>query len=177
MCPSHARASPRLQARGEAQAARRCAESRAPAPFAVLTLSSRRLHVRIPRAQWEALPHALPAYRAQQRVRAFLRATPPDAVALIDYPGVNLPFARWLRECVSTGRARIVYYIPPNEWLLSTARTPALVRDSDRVLCVYPDEAEYYEGAGADVRFVGHPLVDEVKVRPRGARSADLAPR
>ena len=133
--------------------------------------------MRIPRAQWEALPHALPAYRAQQRVRAFLRATPPDAVALIDYPGVNLPFARWLRECVSTGRARIVYYIPPNEWLLSTARTPALVRDSDRVLCVYPDEAEYYEGAGADVQFVGHPLVDEIKVRPRGARSADLAPR
>lgn len=85
----------------------------------------------------EALPLVLPTLRLQAQVRAFLRDQPPDLVVLIDYPGVNIPFGRYLKHQYG---CPVVYYVPPNEWLWNKARTPALCALSDAILCTYPRE-------------------------------------
>ncbi|GAQ85990.1 lipid-A-disaccharide synthase [Klebsormidium nitens] len=111
----------------------------------------------------EALPLVLPTLRLQAQVRAFLRDQPPDLVILIDYPGVNIPFGRYLKRQYG---CPVVYYVPPNEWLWNEARTPALCAISDAILCTYPREAGYFQGAGGSVQMVGHPLLDAVASKP-----------
>mmetsp|Transcript_4535 Transcript_4535/g.9253 ORF Transcript_4535/g.9253 Transcript_4535/m.9253 type:complete len:293 (+) Transcript_4535:47-925(+) len=105
----------------------------------------------------EALPLVIPSLQLQQQVRAKLKENPPDVAVLIDYPGVNIPFGRYLRNKMGT---QVVYYIPPNEWLWNTSRTQTICEMSDVVLCNYKDEADYFERVGANVSLVGHPLVD-----------------
>lgn len=85
----------------------------------------------------EALPLVLPTLRLQAHVRAALQGHAPDAVVLIDYPGVNIPFGRYLRERFG---CPVVYYVPPNEWLWNEARTPAVCAIADAILCTYPRE-------------------------------------
>uniref|UniRef100_A0A7S3BP95 lipid-A-disaccharide synthase n=1 Tax=Prasinoderma singulare TaxID=676789 RepID=A0A7S3BP95_9VIRI len=112
----------------------------------------------------EALPHVVPAYLAQRRARAALLLRPPDAACLIDYPGVNVPFGEWLHKAVSS--CRQCYYVPPNEWLLTDRRTPQIVRNTHKLLAVYPGEASHYAEFGAAVTSVGHPLADAVASAP-----------
>eukprot|EP00899_Mesostigma_viride_P008198 jgi/Mesvir1/1737/Mv21189-RA.1 len=108
----------------------------------------------------EALPLVLPSLRIQARVRSVLVDAPPDVAVLIDYPGVNIPFGRYLKEQLRV--AHVIYYIPPNEWLVTGARTPTICSMADAILAVYPDEAAYFAQQGGKVHYVGHPLVDSV---------------
>lgn len=107
----------------------------------------------------EALPFIIPSLWLQAVVRYFLGRHPPDIVVLMDYPGVNIPFGRFVKEQFG---CKLIYYIPPNEWLWTKARTNTIVRISDLILSIYPDESVYYKQAGANVVFVGHPLIDKI---------------
>ncbi|KAL2611671.1 hypothetical protein R1flu_023363 [Riccia fluitans] len=126
----------------------------------------------------EALPLIAPSLSLQHRVRRFLEKTPPDIVVLLDYPGVNIPFSQYVKQKLG---CKVVYYIPPNEWLWNTSRTAQIVSMSDFILAVYPGEADYYAGAGGNVILVGHPLTDFVKDISRyearqklGVKASDL---
>jgi len=115
----------------------------------------------------EALPLVVPSLQLQKRVRDALRENPPDVAVLIDYPGVNIPFGKYLKQELG---CKIVYYIPPNEWLWNPARTASICAMSDLVLCNYRSEQQYFEAAGANAQLVGHPLVDLTAAAP--SRSA-----
>ncbi|KAH9317748.1 hypothetical protein KI387_019517, partial [Taxus chinensis] len=108
----------------------------------------------------EALPLVFPSLCLHTVVRYFLQKHPPDIVVLIDYPGVNIPFGKYVKKIFG---CKLIYYIPPNEWQWNTARTNAIVRMSDLILSNYPHELLYYKQAGANVMFVGHPLIDKHK--------------
>lgn len=86
---------------------------------------------------WEALPLIFPTLQLQSQARAFLQQHPPDAVVLMDYPGVNIPFGRYLKQ---TYGCPITYYVPPNEWLWTSARTATIVDMSDTILANYERE-------------------------------------
>ena len=146
----------------------------------------------------EALRYVRPALRLQRRARRRLREAPPDVAVvsargavrlsrraeeagggltadrgqLIDYPGVNIPLGRWLRAELGVP---VVYYIPPNEWLATGARTPAICALSAEILAVYAAEAAYYRAAGGAVEFVGHPLRDLTRARHPGRAAAKRA--
>ena len=117
----------------------------------------------------EALPLVAPTLVQQARVKRSLRARPPDACVLVDYPGANLPLGSWLRRHAGESPLPIIYYIPPNEWLWNRGRTPGLLRLCDAVLCAYSGEQSYYaseaSALGMDtdkVAWVGHPVLDEL---------------
>ncbi|XP_024401057.1 uncharacterized protein [Physcomitrium patens] len=105
----------------------------------------------------EALPLIIPALRIQANVRKFLKSNPPDIVVLMDYPGINIPFGKYVKKEFG---CKVVYYIPPNEWLWNTSRTGAITDACDTILSVYPAEADYFRKAGGHVVEVGHPLLD-----------------
>jgi lipid-A-disaccharide synthase len=64
----------------------------------------------------------------------------------------------------------VVYYISPQLWAWRAHRMETMKRFVDRVLVIFPFEAELYRRAGIPVEFVGHPLVDLVRVeQPRAA--------
>lgn len=82
-----------------------------------------------------------------------------DVVVFIDYPGFNLEVAKVVKEKAIPS----VYYFSPTAWAWGKGRAKKVASLVTKVASVLPFEAEVYREAGADVEFVGHPLVDLVK--------------
>ncbi len=114
----------------------------------------------------EALPFVLPTLRAQYRAKTYLKEHPPDLVVLIDYIQPNLNLGGYLRR--QKHRVPIVYYIAPQNWVwtMNLESTQDIVAMSDRMLAIFPEEARYFQAAGADITLVGHPLVDRMQSAP-----------
>ena len=83
----------------------------------------------------------------------------PDVLILIDYPGFNLPMARWAK----TNGYKVVWYISPQVWAWKEKRVKALKKYVDRMLCILPFEKAFYKKWNFEVDYVGHPLIDEIK--------------
>ena len=115
---------------------------------------------------WEAIPLILPTLRLQARVDRMLRSRPLDGVVLIDYVGANVRLGRKLRK--QHAKLPITYYIAPQEWAwrFGDGSTTELLGFTDRILAIFPAEAEFYSSRGADVTWVGHPLLDSVRDLP-----------
>ena len=112
-------------------------------------------------------------WRLERRVRSLLDEERVDLVLPIDYPGFNLRLARNARK----REIPVLYYIAPQVWAWKEGRAARLARDADRVAVILPFEVEILEEAGADVTFVGHPLLDgetEVPDRSTFCASAGL---
>jgi len=86
---------------------------------------------------------------------ALLNERKPDAVLLVDYPGFNLPFAV---KAHALG-FKVVYYICPQVWAWRRGRIPAMAKAVDRLIAIFPFEADVFKDTGLQVDFVGHPLV------------------
>lgn len=84
----------------------------------------------------------------------------PDCVILIDYPGFNLRLAKWLYN----KNIRTIYYISPQVWAWKKKRIFQLDKYCDKVITVLPFEKEFFKAYGIDVDYVGHPLLDEIKI-------------
>lgn len=82
----------------------------------------------------------------------------PDLVVLIDYPGFNLRLGDRLKAL----GIPCVYYIPPTAWAWGAKRAERVAGFAQKVLSVFPFEVDVYAKAGANVQFVGHPLVDSL---------------
>lgn len=78
----------------------------------------------------------------------------PDAVILVDYPGFNLRFAKFVKEL----GIPVIYYISPTFWVWNYKRVHKLRRYCDLVMCIYPFEPEILQKEGVNAVFVGNPL-------------------
>ena len=107
----------------------------------------------------EAIPYYLAGRGLQKQINQYLLDNPPDLMVLLDYKGPNLAVGKFIRKHLP--EVPIAYYIAPQEWVFSTkSSTQAVIDVCDKLLAIFPNEASYYEKAGANVRWVGHPLVD-----------------
>jgi lipid-A-disaccharide synthase len=123
----------------------------------------------------ESLPYVFPTVQVQRRAIAFLKENPPDLVVLIDYMGPNLGIGTYLKKHLP--QVPIVYYIAPQEWAwsMSLRNTSRLVGFTDKLLAIFPEEARYFREHGAQVTWVGHPLVDRMQDAPsRSVARANL---
>ena len=101
-------------------------------------------------------------WRAYRRLRRAATERRPDAVVLVDWPEFNLRLARSLRH----RGLRVIYYISPQLWAWRSYRVRNIRRDVDLLLAILPFEPGWYKERGVEhVRFVGHPLVGEVRAR------------
>ena len=115
---------------------------------------------------WEAVPLILPTLRLQGRVDALLEERPLDGVVLIDYVGANVRLGTRLRR--QRPQLPITYYIAPQEWAwrFGDGSTTRLLDFTDKILAIFPAEADFYSARGADVSWVGHPLLDSFQNLP-----------
>lgn len=114
-------------------------------------------------------------WKLERRVRSLLDEGRIDLVLPIDYPGFNLRLARDARK----RGIPVLYYIAPQVWAWKEGRSGRLARDADRVAVILPFEVDLLKEAGADVTFVGHPLLDREHVVPDRTdfcRSAGMDP-
>jgi lipid-A-disaccharide synthase len=83
----------------------------------------------------------------------------PDALILIDYPGMNLRIAKWAR---AQAGFRIIYYISPQVWAWKEGRVREIRRNVDKMLVILPFEQTFYKKWEYPVEYVGHPLVEVI---------------
>ena len=104
----------------------------------------------------EVLPRSL---RTRHRLVEAARRDRPDVLVLVDYPDFHFR----LMDRIRALKVPIVYYVSPQLWAWRPGRMKTMKKLVDRVLVIFPFEEELYRRAGVDVRFVGHPLIDEAR--------------
>jgi len=122
---------------------------------------------------WETIPFLLPTLRLQRRLRRWFLQQPPDGVVLIDYMGPNVSLGLRTKRCFP--QVPITYYIAPQEWAFkfgSEGRTN-LIRFTNQILAIFQEEARYYRCRGANVTYVGHPLLDTIGDPPVRDQACD----
>jgi lipid-A-disaccharide synthase len=107
----------------------------------------------------EVLRH-LPIIRSVKRaLEMVLKFRRPDVLLLIDYPGFNLPFAATAKR----NGVKVVYYISPQVWAWHRSRIKRMRGVVDKMLVIFPFEADLYRKEGVDAEFVGHPLLEVLR--------------
>jgi len=108
----------------------------------------------------EVLRHISVVKKAHDTLIARCDSDRPDIAILVDYPGFNLRIAKEL-----AGRnIPVVYYVSPQIWAWGRQRVHAIKKYVRKMLVFFRFEEELYKRYGVDAEFVGHPLVDLVKV-------------
>ena len=124
----------------------------------------------------EVLKHLPVIRKLEQTLLREVETSRPDVLVLIDYPGFNVRFARKARD----RGVPVLYYISPQVWAWNKGRIRRMARSVNRMKVVFPFEAAMYRKEGIDAEWVGHPLVERLRVnlsREEFFRSQNLDPR
>ncbi len=114
----------------------------------------------------EVLFKIRPIVKAFRGLKQSLGREKPDLVILIDFPDFNLRLARIAHR----KGIPILYYISPQVWAWRAKRVKLIAQWVKKMVVLFPFEIPFYETAGVDVEWVGHPLLDIVKATlPREA--------
>ena len=95
----------------------------------------------------------------------------PDVLLTIDYPGFNMRLAKLAKE----RGINVVYFIAPQVWAWRPGRAGDVAKVTDKIACIFPFECDFYKSYGADIEFIGHPLVDTVKPSLSRKEAEELA--
>ena len=104
-------------------------------------------------AKWGTIMGALDILKAS------LENNPPDLLILVDYQEFNMKLAKAAKKL----GIKVMFYIGPQVWAWRSHRVKKIGRHIDMMAVLFPFEEDFYKKAGVPVRFVGNPLVDEVK--------------
>jgi len=99
-------------------------------------------------------------YLQIQTVRYFLDHR-PDIFVGIDAPEFNLGIERRLRKA----GVKTIHYVSPQVWAWREGRVRTIGKSTDRVLTLFPFEADFYRKHDVSAIFVGHPLADEIPIQ------------
>jgi lipid-A-disaccharide synthase len=107
----------------------------------------------------EVITHLRPLCRVFNGLKRFLNTDRPDLLILIDFPDFNIMLGKKAKKL----GIPVLYYISPQVWAWRKGRIKTIAALVRAIIVVFPFEVALYKNAGADVRFVGHPLTDVVK--------------
>lgn len=108
----------------------------------------------------EVLKNIFTVGRAYRAVLARTDSEKPDLAILVDYPGFNLRLAGELKA----RSIPVAYYISPQVWAWGRDRINIIKKRVRKMLVFFKFEEELYKTYGVDAEFVGHPLLDTVKM-------------
>jgi lipid-A-disaccharide synthase len=108
----------------------------------------------------EVFGHLKDIVAAQRILRLKLQTERPGVLILIDLPDFNLMLAAKAKKL----GIPVFYYISPQVWAWRSGRVKKIKRLVDRMAVIMPFEKDFYRRHGMEVSFVGHPLLDEVKI-------------
>ena len=98
-----------------------------------------------------------------------MREEKPDLLLIIDYPDFN-----WrLAAKAKTLGVPVFSYIPPSAWAWRKGRAKKCAAIAKEIVTIFHHEIGPYVTAGANVSFLGNPLVDTVRadMEPEAARA------
>jgi len=102
----------------------------------------------------EVVGHLPAIWKALRSIGRVLKTSRPDLVILVDFPDFNF----WVARLARYWRVPVLYYISPQVWAWRTYRVRTLARLTDRLVVIFPFEADFYRTQGVTVDYVGHPF-------------------
>ena len=102
----------------------------------------------------EVVGHLPAIWGALCRIARVLKTDRPDLVILVDFPDFNF----WVARLAKYYPVPVLYYISPQVWAWRTYRVRTLARLTDRLVVIFPFEADFYRTQGVTVDYVGHPF-------------------
>ncbi len=109
----------------------------------------------------EAAGRYLELVPVRRRLVRRFTGDPPDVFIGVDAPDFNLSLELALRRA----GVKTVHFVSPSVWAWRRYRLAKIARAVDMMLALFPFEPPIYEGWSIPVRFVGHPLADEIAMR------------
>jgi lipid-A-disaccharide synthase len=107
----------------------------------------------------EVMAHLPRIWGQYRRLLASAGAVRPDLAILTDSPDFHLRAARNLhRQGIP-----VLYLVAPQVWAWRKGRLPAMRRDIDRLLCIFPFEPEFFAAHAIHADYIGHPLTRLVR--------------
>ena len=97
-------------------------------------------------------------YRLLRSLRRDFKARRYDLVIPIDYPG----FHQYVAESARAAGIPVLWYIAPQLWAWRPGRAARFARAVDRLAVILPFEPAFFNQAGIEAVYVGHPLRDGV---------------
>jgi lipid-A-disaccharide synthase len=110
----------------------------------------------------EVVRHLPAVWRALRTIDRSLKTAPPDLAILVDFPDFNF----WVARLARRHRVPVMYYISPQVWAWRTYRVKTLARLVDRLVVIFPFEADFYRARGVAVEYVGHPFRETLPPLP-----------
>ncbi|MFB3897507.1 MAG: lipid-A-disaccharide synthase [bacterium] len=109
---------------------------------------------------WEPIKQLNYFRKLMAELEQYVKLEKPDAIILVDYPGFNLRFAARIKKY----QVPILYYISPQVWAWGQGRIKKIALLMDKMLVIFPFEQNIYTPYGLTAEFVGHPLLDVIKI-------------
>jgi lipid-A-disaccharide synthase len=100
-------------------------------------------------------------WRAFKTITQAIATYLPKLIILIDYPGFNLRLAKKIKQ--THPEIKILYYISPQIWAWRYQRIKKIKQYVDLMAVIFPFEVPIYQKKHVPVKFVGHPLIAQVK--------------
>lgn len=110
---------------------------------------------------WEVVLGLRQVLRQMKKLKKTVRQKKPSMAILIDYPGMNLRIARFLKK----ENVPVVYYVIPQLWAWGSWRIRSFKKHVDLALCLFPFEEEFLKEHGVKCAFVGHPVIEQLPER------------
>ena len=109
---------------------------------------------------FEVFAHLPDIIAAQRILKKRMKEDRPRLLILIDFPDFNMMLAKKAKKI----GIPIFYYISPQVWAWRSSRVKTIGRLVDRIGVILPFEEQFYRDRGVQAHYVGHPLLDSVKV-------------
>lgn len=108
---------------------------------------------------FSSLKHLIKTYFLIKDILKGKGVSRPDLIVLIDFPDFNLKVAKTAK---SMG-IKVLYYVSPQVWAWRGGRIKKIAARSDNIAVILPFEEEIYRNAKIPCRFVGHPVMEEMR--------------
>lgn len=110
----------------------------------------------------EPLLHLPKIFKIRRGLQHYFLKHRPDVFVGIDSPDFNLGLERKLKKA----NIPVVHYVSPSVWAWRKKRILKIAKAVDLMLTLFPFEAKFYQTHHVPVKFVGHPLADQIPLHP-----------
>jgi lipid-A-disaccharide synthase len=118
---------------------------------------------------FEVISHLPRLVSLRRQLMRKLYELKPAVFIGIDAPDFNLGVEKKLKA----RNIPTIHYVSPTVWAWRPGRVKTIARATDRVMCLFPFEPQYYRQQDVAADYTGHPLADEIpyQISSESARS------